>query len=407
MKKSTLLIAVLMLVVLALGLKPGEKASPEAQPATATVPLVLDDNRAIVGVEVQIAGGALRPGRAWIDTGGTEVILAEPLARELGIDISKLSTDREKTESGKYPVSLIRLGGIALDVEGLDLLVYSGRFPLPGIPADLLLPARCLRRLHVVFDYPGRQLTIAQPGGVKPEGTAVPCRVNPQTGLFLVETTIDGAQVALGVDTGSAGTWVSEKLTGAWLARHPDGPRALGTAGSTNFFGYKLEMKGTLVSLPGLTIGPVPVTKEIAVAGFPQALFDWYSKKSAARVAGFLGAELISRFRLEVDFPGQMTWWQPGPDRPGRDLDIVPLTLQPGGDGSYTVAGIVSRNGSPLLTDILPGDKLLAVDALDVTNASMGTVVAALRGEPGSVRVLKLERAGKSFLVEAKVVRLP
>ena len=48
---------------------------------------------------------------------------------------------------------------------------------------------------------------MARPGALRPRGTAVPCRVNAETGLFMVETTIDGEKVALGVDNGSAGTW--------------------------------------------------------------------------------------------------------------------------------------------------------------------------------------------------------
>ena len=399
MNKSKILALAAVFTFFAAGRSPAESPS-------VPVPLLLDHDRMIVPVEIQLAGGALRQARAWIDTGGTEVIMAEPLARELGIQVSDLPNDRQKSLSDKHPIAVIRLGGMALDVEGLDLLVYPGRFALPGIPADFLLPARCLRRLHVVFDYPARSLTVALPGKLTPKGRAVPCRVNPQTGLFLVETTIDGTKAALGVDTGSAGTLVSEKQTEAWLARHPGWSKAVGAAGSTNFFGYPFELKGILVSLPGLSIGPIPVAKEVAVAGHPQALFDWYSKKSAAPVVGFLGAELIARFRLEVDFPGQMTWWQAGPDRPWRDLDIVPLTLQPGEDGSYQVAGIVSRDGVPLVADVLAGDKLLGIDGLDVLNASMGTVVAALRGEPGSVRVLRLERAGKPLAVKAKVVHL-
>ena len=199
-----------------------------------------------------------------------------------------------------------------LDSEGMKLSVRSGRFAIPGVQAECVLPARCLRRLHVVFDYPARQLTVARPGVLTPVGTAVPCRVNPETGLFLVEATIDGDKVALGVDTGSAGTWLSDKLTAAWLARHPDRPRAVGAAGSTNFFGFPFETEGALISLPALAIGPVPVAGEVAVLGLDQGLFDWYSKKSAAPVAGFVGADLIARFRLEIDFPGQMTWWQSG-----------------------------------------------------------------------------------------------
>ena len=76
-----------------------------------------------------------------------------------------------------------------LDSEGMNISVRSGRFASPGVQAECVLPARCLRRLHVIFDYPARQLTVARPGVLTPRGTAVPCRVNPETGLFMVEAT--------------------------------------------------------------------------------------------------------------------------------------------------------------------------------------------------------------------------
>ena len=369
--------------------------------------MALDHNRLTVEIAFQRADGSPRPARAWVDTGGTTVTVAESLARELGVDLSAMPAAVGKSFATQTPVPRMSLGGIALDTSGMNLAVRSGRFALPGVQAECVLPARCLRRLHVVFDYPARQLTVALPGALTPLGTAVPCRVNPETGLFMVEATIEGEKTALGVDTGSAGTWLSDKKTAAWLAGDPGRPHAVGAAGSTNFFGFPFETQGALLSVPGMAVGSLAIGQEIAVLGLDQEIFDWYSQKSAAPVAGFLGADLIARFRLEVDFPGQMTWWQPGPAPAARDLDIVGLSLRPESDGSFIVAGVVSRAGRPTVPGVEPGDKLLSVDALAVANAPMGAVVEALRGRPGAQRVLVLERGGKRLTVRATVVRLP
>jgi hypothetical protein len=223
----------------------------------------------------------------------------------------------------------------------------------------------------------------------------------------MVEATIEGEKTSLGVDTGSAGTWVSDKLSAAWLARHADWPHAVGAAGSTNFFGFPFEAQGALLSLPVMAIGSMAVGQEISVLGLDQGIFDWYSQKSAAPVVGFFGAELLARYRLEVDFPAQMSWWQPGPAPTARDLDIVGLTLRAESDGSFTVAGVVAHDGRPLIADVQPGDKLLKVDALNAANAPMGTVIDSLRGMPGAVRVLEIERQGKKIVVKAAVARLP
>jgi len=385
----------------------GSRIAGETGPVSATVPMVLDHNRMTVEIAFKRVDGSLRPARAWVDSGGTTVIAAEALARELGVDLSAMPAGSAQTFATKTAVPAMSLGGMPLDTEGMNLSVRSGRFAIPGVQAECILPARCLRRLHVVFDYPARKLTVARPGALKPRGTAVPCRVHPETGLFMIEAMIEGGKVALGVDTGSAGTWVSDKLTSAWLAHHPDWPYVVGAAGSTNFFGFPFETRGVLLCLPALAIGSVSVDREVAVLGLDQGIFEWYSQKSAAAVAGFLGAELIARFRLEIDFPAQMTWWLPGPPAAARDLDIVGLTLRAESDGSFTVAGVVASGGQPLVDGVQPGDKLLRVNGLDTMNAPMGAVIDALRGKPGDVRLLLLERQGKQLAVRATVAPLP
>jgi len=298
------------------------------------------------------------------------------------------------------------------------------------------LPVSLLRHEHLVFDYPAQRLTIARPGDLKPKGIEIPCSVNAETGLFMVAATIDGDTVQLGVDNGSAGTWVSDSLTTKWMARHPDWPHAKGAAGSANFFGVSFETEGVLMRLPELGLGPLRA-QDVALLGLDQSFFDWYSKKSAAPVQGFIGSNVLKNFRLEIDFPNQMTYWEKGPTsepapsgevvppaeigQPGEvgppvevasaiehnDLDIVGLTLRPEADGSFTIAGVVSKDGKPTVDGVKPGDKLIRVDRLDTANATMGAVVNALRGKPGSPHTIVLDRDGKVLTIKAKVVRLP
>jgi hypothetical protein len=383
------------------------EAGPRAAATpSATVALALDHNRITIPLELRAAGGAARTVRAWVDTGGTTLVLTASLARALGLDLTGLPDASESSVATRVPAPAIRIGDVPLDTEGMTVSIRAGRFALPGVQADCILPARCLRRLHVVFDYPARQLTVAEAGSVEPRGTPVPCPVNPATGLFMTDATIDGEPVKLGVDTGSAGTWVSDTLTSAWLARHPDWPNAVGAAGSTNFFGFPFETQGKLVRLPTLSIGPTTVN-DVAVLGLTKKLFDWYSGKSAGSVAGFVGADLLVRYRLEVDFPAQTCWWQRGPAQAWHDLSIVGLTLRPEADGSYAVAGLVLRGGRPLVEGVESGDKLVRIGTLVTLNARMGDVMDALRGRPGETRTLYLERGGKQVVVTATVVQLP
>jgi hypothetical protein len=300
----------------------------------------------------------------------------------------------------------VRLAGLPLSVDGVRTRASAGTFPWPGIPAETSLPASLLRRHHAVFDYPAGYLTVARPGVLQPKGVRVPCRVNAETGLFMIEVSVDGRPVPLGVDTGSSGTWVSDSLTTSWRATHPDWPQAIGAAGSTNFFGFPFEVGGALIRLPEVAVGSLRA-RDVAVLGLPQGLFDWYSKKSAGPVLGFIGANVLRGFRLEVDFPNQTTYWTIGPSAGPNDLDMVGLTLRPDAGGGFTIAGVVARGGRPVVEGVEAGDKLIRVGDLSCAGATMGAVVDALRGTPGSTRALVVERAGTPITIQATALRLP
>jgi hypothetical protein len=354
----------------------------------------------IVAVELARPDGTWRQARAWVDTGNEYLIMAEPLARDLGFDVSGLKGEEHSVELAS-PAPPMRLGELPLSVEGVRTRVHPGAFVRPGVPAETNLPASILMHDHVVFDYPAQRITVARPGVLEPKGVGIPCRVSAETGLFMVAETAQ-----LGVDNGSAGTWVSTSLTTKWRARHPDWPYATGAAGSANFFGFPFESEGVLMRLPEVGLGALRV-QEVGLLGLDQRMFDWYSRKSAGPVLGFIGANVLRRFRLEIDFPNRMTYWEMGALPVRNDLDIVGLTLRPEADGSLTIASVVMSNGEPTVEGIQPGDKLIRVDGVDTASATMGAVVDALRGTPGSTRTLVIEREEKQLTVEAQVVRLP
>ena len=145
----------------------------EPDPPSATVPFALDHNRMTVEVEFPHPDGGVRKARAWVDTGGTDLLVSESLARDLGIDVPAFkAADQSAASPSRAPV--MRVGGVALDTGGMTVAVRAGRVALPGIQAECTIAPRCLRRLHVVFDYPARRLTLARPGVLKPSRHADP-----------------------------------------------------------------------------------------------------------------------------------------------------------------------------------------------------------------------------------------
>ena len=111
---------------------------------------------------------------------------------------------------------------------------------------------------------------------------------------------------------------------------------------------------------------------------------------------------MLRGFRLTIDFPQQMTYWESESELDPHDLDQVGVTLEKRANG-YFIAGIAEKDGKPSVDGVRMGDRLIQIDNVIVTEATRGAVFTALHGKPGALRMLVLERDGKRLRVPAKV----
>src|SRR5262245_7125779 len=132
-----------------------------------TVPIDLRDNRIFVQLTCIRPDGSLRKARFQVDSGGGSLILSESLTRDLTLKSigSPLKGDEGET---LQPVTSpeIRIGEMPLSLSDVRTVVAVGSKGeyFPGSGAEGFVPARLLRKYEVVFDYPARQFTMAQPG---------------------------------------------------------------------------------------------------------------------------------------------------------------------------------------------------------------------------------------------------
>ena len=171
-----------------------------------TVPFILDHNRMLVDAEIQRADGSWRKVRLWVDTGNPTFTMSGPLARDLGIDLPA----RDNTNAGNSnaevsaPLS-IRLGGMTLNFEGVKSKVMFQPFWLfTTMHNDANLPSAVLKQYQMIFDYPGRKLTIALPGSLAHQGIPSPAHVNPKTGIIQMDAVIDGESMSFALDNGAS-----------------------------------------------------------------------------------------------------------------------------------------------------------------------------------------------------------
>ena len=394
------------------GLMLSAASLPAQGPRSVTVPVTLDHNRMLVQAEVQRRDGSWRTALLWIDTGNPNMMLSEAFAQDLGIDVSGLPRAAGATTLTVPPPAGLRIGGMPLRLDSVTTKVHlEPQWIFRTMHVDANLPATTLQRYHVVFDYPRHLLTLAQPGSLRPRGVRAAASVNRTTGIVQIDAVVGGDTLSLALDNGASYSFFSAGVLERLARAHPAWPRATGAVGAANIWGrWPEEATWPIVRVPEMRWGPVRLT-DVAVVGLPDffgdgvSLGDWYSRKAARRVEGFLGPNALLPFRVEIDYANSAVYFERGAATDTHDLDIVGLTLQPQTDGSYQVLGIAPKDGRPSVEGVEPGDVLLEVGTLRVTGATMGTVVDALRGAPGQTRSLVLERAGRRFTVTARVER--
>ncbi len=401
---------------------PAAAPAEETVPTSFTVPFVLDHNRMLVDMEIQRADGTWRAARIWIDTGEPRFSMSEALARDLGIDLSGLESSPLVP-----PPANVRIGGMPIDFSGIETLVGGGpAWMFNAMHNDGHISSKVLQRYQVVFDYPARTLTIAKPGTLAHRGVRAPAAVNPETGIVQIDAVIDGDSLSFALDMGASYSFVDADVLERITKRHPESPRMKGAAGCANMWGWwpPDEERASVVRAPeivwgGMRLTGVGLVGVAAVAPGGPPLGAWYSQKAARPVRGFLGPNAFKDYRVEIDYEESAVYFEKGAASGGstapegsaiqgesNDMDLVGLTLRPENDGSYTVIGIVKHGVKATVEGVVPGDRLLRIGDLEVTGATMGTVVDALRGKPGDICVLVLERDGGRISIKAPVKRL-
>jgi hypothetical protein len=152
-----------------------------AQVNQATVPLILEGNRPFVEVTFRKADGSERAARFLVDSGGGAFIIAEPLARDIGLTWGESQKEEGKEFAIATTLPTASVGGVALELnpQRVAVLLAADNILPAAAPgkAEGMFPGHVLARYHVIFDYPKGEFTLAKPGVLKPQGEAPHARI--------------------------------------------------------------------------------------------------------------------------------------------------------------------------------------------------------------------------------------
>jgi hypothetical protein len=392
-------LAAVVAVVLSAGLAAGQSAPSKP----VTVPLILDHNRVVIEVGLPVADGSTQRVRAWVDNGNPDLYLSRHAAMLMGLAVAC-----GDTECSGSPPHEIMISGMKIPLTGIK----EAKLPLKpvsaagvmasGMNAEINIPSTILRNYDVLINFPDHEFTIGPPGSVKFRGIKAKVIVNGESGFIQVPTQIENKKYNLALDVGSSISFLSGELFDKLAAAHSDWPHMTGAIGPANMWGLQDEPKWKLMRVDRVQYGPLFLTSVVTVHQ-PGTRPPFFDNGAGGTTAGLLGSEALMNYRIGLDYAHSVVYFDIGRTFNFPDFDVIGLILRPEDDGRFTILAIADYDGKASVPEVQAGDQLVAVDGIPVRGSTLGQVLLMLGGEPGKERSLTVERAGKQFIVAAKV----
>ena len=365
-----------------------------------TAPLSFEQHRPYTRLTLIGPSGHAVRALFWLDTGGGAVILSGPLAARLGLKPMGKTLKAEGDVIVATQLPKILAGGLLLQLKDANaFLVVDKKSTLEGTGAEGALPLRALRRYQVVLDYPRARLRIAQPGALRPEGRQVAAHFS-KTGFIAVTATVSGKPYGFLLDSGGQYCMVSQNVLAGWEEQNPRWPRVTGAYGPANMMLGPVEASFTMLRIGTMQWGPFTLDNVGSVSRPSSNYEQMMSRMTGRAVFGSIGGNVLRHFRVDIDYPNDRLYLKRAAIGVEAPLDMVGITLEPSGN-SYVIAGVAEREH-----ELRKGDRLLSIDGTSIQGLTVAEIIGRLAGMPRATRTLTIERDGKTFSVNAPVIRI-
>ena len=371
-----------------------------------TVPMSVEGNVPIVTLHFKRPNGGTRTARFLFDSGGGAIILDERLASDLGLRTEgpELSDDGQSYRAVKVPAA--RVGGMPLDLSGSKAFVHLGTASFTNRDkVEGMLPGKALEHYQVILDYPKQLWSIGNPGTLARRGERLSAPYLASSGHPRIEVSIGGATFGLLLDTGAEVTLFREDLLRGWSREHPDWPRGSGAVGPANMGGGADDGHLLLLRIPAFQVGSFTVA-QVAVVSRPDQTYSATSYETPAAIVGALGGNVLSQFRIEIDYPEQLLFLEPSGKIPANDFDTVGLMLDTNGAGELVVRAVSSSASSITHQNVLAGDVILQIGNASKAPYTLTKAARALSGTVGERKQLRILRNGEPMTVTVTVARI-
>jgi hypothetical protein len=371
-----------------------------------TARMSVEGNVPIVTLLFKRPNGGTRTARFLFDSGGGAIILDEGLATDLGLkpEGPELSDDGQRYRAVDVPAA--RVGGMPLHLSASKAYAHLGKTSFTNRDTvEGMLPGKALEHYQVVLDYPQQLWSIGNPGTVPHRGERLPAPYLASSGHPRIDVSIGGARYGLLLDTGAEVTLLREDLLRGWSREHPDWPQGSGAVGPANMGGGADDGNLFLLRIPALQLGSFTVD-QVAAVSRPDQTYSATSYETPAAIVGALGGNVLSQFRVEIDYPEQLLFLKPSGKISGNDFDTVGLVLDTNAEGELVVRAVSSSASSITHQNILPGDVILQIGKVRKAQYTLAEAARALSGTVGERKQLRILRNGEPMTVTVTVSRI-
>jgi len=370
-----------------------------------TIPMSVEGNAPIITLAFKTPQGSLRSARFLVDSGGGAIILGEQLAKDIGLKSKGAvsSEDGQQYQEVDLPTGFI--GEMPVDLQTSKAFAHVGTssFIHDRYNVEGMLPGKALQHYQIVLDYPQHRFSVGEAGTLPHRGEKLPCPYVASSGHPRVDVGIGGITYGFLLDTGTQITLMREDVLKQWAKEHPDWSRSTGASGPANEGADPND--DFLLRIPRLQLGSFTVN-HVAVASRPNEIYSATTYETPAAIAGALGGNVLSQFRVEVDYPEQLCFFERSGKEQANDFDTVGLVLDTNPGGQLVVRAVSSTASAVTRQNIQPGDVILEIGDSGDAPYTLTKAAQALSGAVGERKHLRILRRGEPMSVTAVVSRI-
>lgn len=350
---------------------------PAGQDST-VVPIHVIENH--IYMPAAVNGGTPR---SFIFDTGAIAILDQTHAQAIGIRpegaMQGAGFGNDTVHFGKSRVRSIAIGDVTFPAQAVLILDMAGFMHLADVDFAGLLGVEVAQRAVVRIDYARETLTLTKPSAFKPPpmAIAVPLKFNGHHPV--VDGIIDGISGEFEIDTGAdnALTLMAPFSKAHQLTSKYPGAREV------PFTGVGGPSKDFMVRAGMLQIGDAMITHLVT-----NIATDQKGVAASPWTAGNIGAEVLRRFIVTLDYPHRMMYLEPTTyDAAIADYDRSGLDFERVSDGSATITNVFSGSSAEQ-AGLRVGEHMVKIDGKDVSTMALPALRTKLRGPVGLEVVL-------------------